>query len=48
MRTNPLYLPTKPSQTAASDGQGVAIIFGFLLGAAATAFGIGLGMWAFG
>lgn len=48
MRTNPLYLPIKPSQTAASDGQAVAIIFGFLLGAAVMAFGLGLGMWVFG
>lgn len=44
---NPLYPDRRPATVTHENEPAVALVFGFLLGAAAMAFGVGLGAWLF-
>lgn len=42
---NFLYPDSRPAATTDGDALAVTLVFGFLLGAAAMAIGVGLGAW---
>lgn len=44
---NPLYLSNRPQPSETGDANAVAMIFGFLIGAAVMASGVGIGAWLF-